>query len=338
MIMLPFSVLAQNTLGGIIIDSKTNQPLPGVNVNVQGSSNGTSTDFDGKFKLSKINNGDKIVISYIGYTNQTVTYLGKTSITINMVEEANKLQEVVVQVGYGTIKKKDATGSVSVLSAKDFNRGTNVTTENLLNGRIAGVTVNTSGAPGSGSEISIRGGSSLNASNDPLIVIDGLPIENKTNTGSTSFLASLNPATVESITVLKDASATAIYGSRASNGVILITTKKGGKRLEVDYNFQYGSGKLVKTINVFNADQFRSIIAQKNPELLPTLGKSDTNWQNEIYRRTDFVDNNISIRGNLFNFIPSRLTIGNTYQEGLRLTNNFNRSTVSIALMPSFLK
>jgi iron complex outermembrane receptor protein len=244
----------------------------------------------------------------------------------------------VVQVGYGTVKKKDATGSVSVLGAKDFNRGTNVTTENLLNGRIAGVSVNTGGAPGSGSEIRIRGGSSLNASNDPLIVIDGLPIENKTNTGSTSFLASLNPATVESITVLKDASATAIYGSRASNGVILITTKKGGKKLEVEYNFQYGSGKLVKTINVFSADQFRSIIAQKNPELLSTLGTANTNWQEEIYRRTDFVDNNVSVRGNLFGAIPSRLTIGNTYQEGLRLTNNFNRSTVSLALAPSFLK
>ena len=338
MVILPFSALAQNILSGVIVDSKTNQPLPGVNVNVQGSSNGTSTDFDGKFKLSKVNSGDKLVISYIGYTNQTITYSGQKSITVDLVEEANKLQEVLVQVGYGTVKKKDATGSVSVLGAKDFNRGTNVTTENLLNGRIAGVSVNTSGAPGSGSEIRIRGGSSLNASNDPLIVIDGLPIENKTNTGSTSFLASLNPATVESITVLKDASATAIYGSRASNGVILITTKKGGKKLEVEYNFQYGSGKLVKTINVFNADQFRSIIAQKNPELLSTLGPANTNWQEEIYRRTDFVDNNVSVRGNLFGAIPSRLTIGNTYQEGLRLTNNFNRSTVSLALAPSFLK
>ena len=338
MLMLPFSALAQSILSGAVVDSKTNQPIPGVNVNVQSTSNGTSTDFDGKFKLSKVNVGDKIVFSFIGYTSQTVTYASQKSILINLVEETNKLQEVVVQVGYGTIKKKDATGSVSVLNSKEFNRGTNVTTENLLNGRIAGVTVNTSGAPGSGSEIRIRGGSSLNASNDPLIVIDGLPIENKTNTGSTSFLASLNPATVESITVLKDASATAIYGSRASNGVILITTKKGGKKLEVEYNFQYGSGKLIKTIPVFGAGQFRNIIAQKNPELLPTLGKSDTNWQEEIYRRTDFVDNNVSVRGNLFKAIPSRLTIGNTYQEGLRLTNNFNRSTVSLALAPSFFK
>jgi len=255
-----------------------------------------------------------------------------------MTEEANVLQEVVVQVGYGTVKKKDATGSTTVIAAKDFNKGANVTTENLLNGRIAGVTVNTSGAPGSGSEIRIRGGASLNASNDPLIVIDGLPIANTTTAGSTSFLASLNPNTVESITVLKDASATAIYGSRASNGVILITTKKGGKKLSVDYNFQYGSGKLVKTVDVFGADQFREVIEDKYPSLVPTLGNANTNWQEEIYRRTDFVDNSVTIKGNLFNAIPSRLTIGNTYQEGLRLTNDFNRNTVSLALAPSMFK
>ena len=198
--------------------------------------------------------------------------------------------------------------------------------------------MNTSGAPGSGSEIRIRGGASLSAINDPLIVIDGLPIDNNTGTGSTSFLASLNPSTIESISVLKDASATAIYGSRASNGVILITTKKGGKNLSVDYNFQYGSGKLVKTVSVFGADEFRNVIATNNPSLLPKLGTSDTNWQKEIYRRTDFVDQNVSIRGNLFNTIPSRLTIGNTYQEGLRLTNSFNRTTAGVALNPTFLK
>ena len=340
MLILPLSALAQNVVSGLVLDSKTNQPLPGVNVNVQNANNGTSTDFDGKFKLTKINLGDRIVVSYIGYTDQTVIYSNQKAIVVNLVEEANKLQEVLVQVGFGSIKKRDATSSVSFLGAKEFNKGANVTTENLLNGRIAGVTVNTSGAPGSGSEIRIRGGSSLGGdrggSNDPLIVIDGLPISNATNTGSTSFLASLNPATVESITVLKDASATAIYGSRASNGVILITTKKGGKKLEVEYNFQYGSGKLVKTIPVFGADQFRNVIAQKYPDLLPTLGNASTNWQEQIYRRTDFVDNNVSLRGNVFKFMPARLTIGNTYQEGLRLTNNFNRSTVSLALSPSF--
>ncbi|MCF8342894.1 MAG: SusC/RagA family TonB-linked outer membrane protein [Chitinophagaceae bacterium] len=336
-LLLPFTLLAQS-LSGVVVDKKSNQPLPGVNLVVQGANQSTSTDFDGKFKLGKLKDGDKIVFSFIGYETQTLNYSGQKEVTISLDESANQLQEVVVQVGYGSVKKKDATGSTTVLSAKEFNKGANVTTENLLSGRIAGVSVNTSGAPGSGSEIRIRGGASLNASNDPLIVIDGLPISNTTVAGSTSFLASLNPNTVESITVLKDASATAIYGSRASNGVILITTKKGGKKLSVDYNFQYGSGRVVKTVDVFGADQFREVITDKYPALVPTLGNSNTNWQNEIYRRTDFVDNSLSIKGNLFNAIPSRLTIGNTYQEGLRLTNNFNRNTVSLALAPSMFK
>lgn len=335
-LLLPLSVLSQNTLSGVVLDKTSGQPLPGVNVLISGSSKGAATDLDGKFQLTKVVKGDKIVFSFIGFKSETIVYSNQTSISVSLQEDANLLSEVVVQVGYGTVKKKDATGSVAVLSAKDFNKGSTVTAENLLNGRIAGVTVNTSGAPGSGSEIRIRGGASLNASNDPLIVIDGLPIDNNTGTGSTSFLASLNPSTIESISVLKDASATAIYGSRASNGVILITTKKGGKNLSIDYNFQYGSGNLVKTVAVFGADEFRNVITANNPSLLPKLGTSDTNWQKEIYRRTDFVDHNITIRGNLFNAIPARLTVGKTYQEGLRLTNSFNRNTAGIALNPTF--
>lgn len=336
-LILPFSVFAQ-TLSGVVLDAASNQPLPGVNVIVKGANKSTTTDFDGKFQLGGLNNGDLVQFSFIGYTAQEVKYSGQKSVSISLVEEANQLQEVVVQVGYGSVKKKDATGSATVITTKDFNKGANVTTENLLQGRVAGVTVNTSGAPGSGSEIRIRGGSSLFASNDPLIVIDGLPIENATTTGSTSFLASLNPSTIESMTVLKDASATAIYGSRASNGVILITTKKGGKTLAVDYNFQYGSGRLVDKIDVFSANEYRDIIQQWRPGDVSRLGTANTNWQDEIYRRTDLVDQNLSVRGNLFGAIPSRLTIGNTYQEGLRLTNKFNRSTVGVALNPSFLK
>ncbi|MFV5687096.1 SusC/RagA family TonB-linked outer membrane protein [Flavobacterium sp. ZT3R25] len=338
LLLLPFSILAQNTLNGVVLDKASGQPIPGVNVNVLGAANGVSTDFDGKYQLSNVKKGDKVVFSFIGYKNTVVNFDSQKSLNISLEEDANQLKEVVVQVGYGTVKKKDATGAVTVLTTKDFNKGANVTAENLLNGRVAGVTVNTSGAPGSGSQIRIRGGSSLFASNDPLIVIDGLPIENTTGTGSTSILASLNPSTIESMTVLKDASATAIYGSRASNGVIIITTKKGGKKLSVDYNFQYGSGKIGKTVDVFDADAFRKIIAEKRPGDVSKLGTANTNWQNEIYRKTDFVDNNISIRGNLFNSIPSRLTVGNTYQEGLRLTNTFNRNTVGLALNPSYLK
>ncbi|MEO5777146.1 MAG: SusC/RagA family TonB-linked outer membrane protein [Flavobacterium sp.] len=337
-LLLPFGALAQSTLSGTVVDSKSNQSLPGVNVTVQGAQNSTSTDFDGKFQLAGLKSGDKVVFSFVGYDSQTINFSSQKSVIISLNESANQLQEVVVQVGYGSVKKKDATGSVALLSAKDFNKGANVTTENLLSGRVAGVTINTTGAPGSGSEIRIRGGSSLNASNDPLIVIDGLPLDNNTGTGSTSFLASLNPSTVESISVLKDASATAIYGSRASNGVILITTKKGSKKLAVDYNFQYGSGRVVKTVDVFGADDFRALVTDKYPGLVSRLGTANTNWQNEIYRRTDYVDNNISIRGNLFNAIPSRLTIGNTYQEGLRLTNSFNRNTAGLALNPSMFK
>lgn len=337
-LLLPLSVLAQSTLSGVVVDGQSNQPLPGVNVIVQGANNSTTTDFDGKFQLGGLKNGDKVVFSFIGYDSKTVTFSGQKTVNISLDENANQLQEVVVQVGYGTVKKKDATGSLTMVSAKDFNKGSNVTAENLLNGKVAGLTINTSGAPGSGSEIRIRGGSSLFASNDPLIVIDGLPIENNAdnNRGTTSVLAALNPNDIESFTVLKDASATAIYGSRASNGVILITTKRGGKKLSVDYNFQYGTGRLVDKISVFSADAYRELIAQERPGDVGMLGTANTDWQDKIYRRTDFVDNNISIRGNLFNRIPARLSFGNTYQEGLRLTNNFNRNTVSTALNPTF--
>lgn len=256
-LLLPFGALAQSTLSGVVLDSKTSQPLPGVNVIVQGANSSTTTDFDGKFQVGGLKSGDKVVFSFVGYNSQTITFSGQKSVNITLEESANQLQEVVVQVGYGTVKKKDATGSVSTLTTKDFNKGANVTAENLLNGRIAGVTVNAGGgAPGTGSQIRIRGGSSLSASNDPLIVIDGLPVTNTTNTGSTSILAALNPNDIESFNVLKDASATAIYGSRAANGVIIINTKRGSKKLAVEYNFQYGSGRLYNQVDVFNTRDF----------------------------------------------------------------------------------
>lgn len=340
LLMFPLGFVAQ-TLEGTVVDAKTQKSISGVNVVVQGTQMSTQTDANGNFKLTKLKAGNVLTFTYVGYKKETVEYNNQKSITISLQEEANTLQEVVVQVGYGTVKKKDATGSTTVLSSKDFNKGANVTAENLLNGRIAGVTVNSGGgAPGTGSTIRIRGGSSLFGSNDPLIVIDGLPIENNTdkNIGSTSILASINPSTIESVTVLKDASATAIYGSRAANGVIIITTKKGTKKFAVDYNFQYGTGKILKTVDVFDADSFRNIIATYRPTDISKLGNANTDWQKEIYRRTDYVDNNVSVRGSLFNMLPTRLTVGNTYQEGLRLTNKFNRSTVALALNPSFFK
>ena len=337
LLMLPISVLAQSTLTGTVRDNTTGQPVPGVSVIVQGTQNSTATDIDGNYTLGNLKNGDVLVFSFIGFAEQVIEYTGQATQNVTMQEDATQLQEVVV-IGYGTVKKKDATGSVTTVSQKDFNKGANVTAENLLNGRVAGVTINTSGAPGSGSEIRIRGGSSLFASNDPLIVIDGLPIVNEGGIGATSVLSSINPNDIESFTVLKDASATAIYGSRASNGVIIITTKKGSKDLKVSYNFKYGSGKITDKIDVFSASEFREIIAANRPASdLALLGNYDTDWQDKIYQKADYVDNNLSLNGNLFDKIPSRLSIGNTYQEGARLTNKFNRSTVSLSLNPSFL-
>lgn len=337
--MLPFGLLAQNTLKGVVLDGSSSQPLPGVNILVAGTTNGTTTDFDGNFTLTNIKKGDKIVFSYIGFKDETVTYENQTTVTITLQENQQELKDVVV-IGYGTVKKKDATGSVSTITSKDFNKGTVVTAENLLNGKVAGVSINTGGgAPGSGAEIRIRGGSSLLASNDPLIVIDGLPISNSGVSGSTSVLSSINPNDIESFTVLKDASATAIYGSRASNGVILITTKKGSKELTVDYNFQYSSGKKFNDIDIFSAQDYRNLINDiGTPQQIAMLGTANTDWQEAIYRRTDFVDNNLSIKGNLFKTIPTRLSLGNTYQEGLRLTNNFNRNSLSVSMNPSFFE
>jgi len=241
------------------------------------------------------------------------------------------------------VKKKDATGAVALVTTKDFKKGANTTVENLINGRVAGVTINAGGgAPGTGTQIRIRGGSSLFANNTPLIIVDGLPLDDRTNTGSTSYLGGINPNDIESFSILKDASATAIYGSRASNGVIIITTKKGSKSLSVDYNFQYGTGRKIRNVDVFGAGDFRSIIETYQPDFVDPdnyqLGDHNTNWQDEIYRRTDYVDQNLALRGNLFNLIPARLSLGNTYQEGLRLTNNYKRNTVSTTLTPSFLK
>lgn len=349
-LILPFSAaFSQSSLSGTVVDASVNQPLPGVNVIVKGANNSTVTDFDGKFQLNGLKNGDVIEVSYVGYLPENIKFSGQKTITVQLKEDVTKLQEVVVQIGYGAVKKKDASGSVTVLTAKEFNQGANVTVENLLNGRVAGVTVNAGGgAPGSGSQIRIRGGSSLNASNDPLIVLDGLPLDDRTNVGSTSLLAAINPNDIETFTVLKDASATAIYGARAANGVVIITTKKGGKKLTVDYNFQYGSGRNVNQIDLLNANQFRDLltfiedreIAAGNATtpgyLTDNLGTSNTNWQDAIYRRTDYVDNSLSLKGELFKTIPARLTLGNTYQQGLRLTNDFTRNSASVSLNPKF--
>ena len=227
LIMVPSIVMAQTTVTGTITDKANAMPLPGVNVLIKNTSRGTSTDFDGNFSL-EVSQGETIVISYLGYTTQEIVFNGQSTLDITLEEDAAQLDEVVL-IGYGSTTKQDATGAVEKVGDEEFNRGAIVAPQQLIAGKAAGVRVTTGGgAAGEGGEIRIRGGASLSASNSPLIVIDGLPIDQSgASQGSANALNAINPADIEDFVVLKDASATAIYGSRASNGVILITTKKG---------------------------------------------------------------------------------------------------------------
>lgn len=335
-LLLPFTVLAQSTLKGTVVDQATGQPIPGVNVNVQGAPGGTSTDFDGKFQLSNVKNGDKIVVSFIGYKTSTTTFNGQQTLSVSLEEDTNQLKEVVVQVGYGTVKKKDATGSVSQISAKEFNKGINVTPESLISGRISGVNVVGGGAPGAKADIRIRGGSSLNASNEPLIVLDGLPLSNAVPSGATSILSTIDPNDIESFTVLKDASAAAIYGSRAANGVIVITTKKGSKgAVKVNFSSQIGVNTVANTVDVMSADQYRELVKTKgSPAQQALLGNANTNWQDEIFHTALTTNNNISVSGSLFNKLPVRLSVGNVDNPGILRNTSFERTTTSLSLNP----
>lgn len=304
--------------------------MPGVNVLVKGTPKGTSTDFDGKFQLTKISKGAQIVFSLIGYKVVTIDYSNQKTIDVVLQEEANQLNEVVVQVGYGSIKKKDATGSVAVLSAKDFNKGAITNTENLINGRIAGVTVTQGGRPGDGAAIRIRGGASLNASNDPLVVIDGLPVD--------KGLSSINPNDIESFSILKDASAAAIYGSRGSNGVVIIKTKKGSKQGGPSFTFNTMTtvNSFVSKVSVYNANEFRNLITTYIPNRVPLLGTSNTDWQNVIFKDGITSDNFFSYRDNLFKVLPTRLSFGYTKINGVLQTSMFDRKTVGLSMNPSF--
>jgi TonB-linked SusC/RagA family outer membrane protein len=335
-LLLPFTVLAQNTLNGTVVDKATGQPIPGVNVNVQGAPSGASTGFDGNYQLSNVKSGNKIVVSFIGYKTQTIDYNGQKTLNVSLEEDTNQLKEVVVQVGYGTVKKKDATGSVSQISAKEFNKGINVTPESLISGRIAGVNVTGGGAPGAKADIRIRGGSSLTASNEPLIVLDGLPLSNAVPSGATSILSTIDPNDIESFTVLKDASAAAIYGSRAANGVIVITTKKGVKGgVKVNFSSQVGINTVANQVDVLSADQFRELVNTKGSAAQQALmGTANTNWQDEIFHTALTTNNNISVSGSLFNKLPVRLSVGNVDNPGILRNTSFERTTTSLSLNP----
>jgi iron complex outermembrane receptor protein len=323
-----FTMFAQQTVKGIVKEKATGITLPGVSVIVKGTTKGSQTDFDGNFTVEKVKTGDTLVFRYLGYADKEIVLGSNFNLNVELQESAEQLNEIVV-VGYGTTTVRDATGSVEAISEKEFTKGNIVTPENLLSGRVAGVNITTSGAPGSGSQIRIRGGSSLNASNDPLIVIDGLPL-------SGVNLSSINPNDIESFSVLKDASATAIYGSRGANGVIIITTKKGRTEYSLDYDYQMGFGEINNRVNVFDGDAFRTLIAQQQPGKTGLLGNANTNWQDEIYQKSVSTQHNVTARGQIFGAIPTRLSIGFAGIEGNLLTSQFDRATVSLSMNPSF--
>lgn len=332
LMLLPISIFAQSTVSGTVVDNN-GMPIPGVNISVKNTTKGTTTDFDGNYSIV-LDNGETLSFSYIGYRTQEIVFNGNnTTINVDMVEDAKTLSEVVV-VGYGDQTVKSISGSVASVTEEDFNKGNIVTSESLIQGRIPGLSVTKGGGPGSGSEIRIRGGSSFNASNAPLIVLDGLPLDNDTAAGTRSILSTINPNDIESFSVLKDASAAAIYGIRASNGVIIINTKKGRGKLSINLDVQQNLTTIDNTIDVLSASQFRDLVSENFPDRLDELGDANTNWQDAIYRQAKSSDINFSARGALFGVIPSRLSLNRSDQQGLRRTSKFDRTTASISLNP----
>ena len=343
------SVFAQGgyVVKGVVSDQAG--PIIGATVLEQGTTNGVSTGLDGDYVLTVSNANAVIEISCIGYATQTFT-ASQVPAKVLLAEDTMFLDDVVV-IGYGTVKKDDMTGSVSAVKADQLNKGVVTSPSSLLQGKSAGVVITPgSGAPGSGSTIRIRGGSSLKASNDPLIVIDGLPVSNDGISGTADALSSINPNDIESFTVLKDASATAIYGSRASNGVILITTKKGngtGKGVHLDVDFTASLSQPARYVDVMNAAELREAVlaytGSKESDAYKALGSDetiDTNWQKEIYQLAQTYELNASLSGKLDNKVvtmPYRISVGGLYQQGTLKTGYMGRETVSLNLAPSFL-
>ncbi len=340
-IMMSLVVFGQQVrVSGTVTDAADRQTLPGVNVLVKGSLTGTITGIDGEYSLMA-KPGDVLVFTFIGYLPQEVTIGESTVINVVMRTDVQALDEVVV-IGYGTVKKSDATGSVAAVSSKDFNKGAITSPQDLLVGKSAGVVITTAGgAPGSGATIRVRGGSSLNASNDPLIIIDGVPIDNNNVAGSSNILSFVNPNDIETFTVLKDASATAIYGSRASNGVILITTKKGtaGSPLKVSYDGNVSVANAIAFVDVFSGDEIRQLALEKKElfgiDNLDLLGVENTNWQKEIFRTAVSHDHNLSLSGAV-KTLPYRFSVGYTDQNGILKNTDMQRITGSLSLNPTF--
>lgn len=327
------------TVTGTITD-ETGEPMVGVSILVVETTTAAITDINGSFSVRVPEEKDQLRFSFIGYETVTVPIPAENVVNYQMKPQARELDEIVV-IGYGTTRKGDLTGSVSNVSTKDFNKGIINSPEQLINGKISGVQImSNSGSPTSGSTIRIRGGASLNASNDPLIVLDGVPLESGGISGnSNNFLSLINPNDIESITVLKDASSTAIYGSRASNGVIIITTKKAsGGKFSVDFSTTNSVQMKTKLADMLSIEEFRNVVEQEGSAgQIALLGSNNTDWNNEVYTTAFGTDNNLSVAGSLKKVLPFRLSLGYYNQDGIVRTDNVERFTGNLALSPSFL-
>lgn len=340
--LLTSGVMAMaQTASGVVLDASNGEPIIGANVIEKGTTNGTITDFDGNFVLI-VQPGAVIQVSYMGYKTQELP--AAENMRVQLGEDSELLDEVVV-VGYGTVRKNDATGSVTAIKPDEMNKGLTTNAQEMLQGKVAGVLVTSdSGTPGGGSTIRIRGGSSLSASNDPLIVIDGLAMDNNGIQGVANPLSMINPNDIESFTVLKDASATAIYGSRASNGVIIITTKKGsqGQKMKVNYAGNVSVSTLNNTLKVMTADELMNYAVEQSAaqgitaKKFKYFGEANTDWQREIYRPAISTDHSISITGGT-KHLPYRASIGYTLQNGIIKTSQMQRVTADLSLNPTFL-
>lgn len=338
LMMLPASAFAQlRTVTGTVTD-ETGEPLIGATVKVAGTSIGAVTNIDGQYAVRIPADARELTFSYVGYS--TVTRPADADvIDVQLLPNSEVLDEVVV-IGYGVRKKDDLTGAVSSVNEKDFNKGMVSSPQELVNGKIAGVQiVNGGGSPNAGSTIRVRGGASLNASNDPLIVLDGVPMEvGGSVSGSGNFLSLINPNDIESMTVLKDASSTAIYGSRASNGVIIITTKKGsGDGIKVSFQTTNSLSTKTKTSDMLDTDEFISIVNELGTDRQKSLiGNTRTNWNDEIYRTAFGTDNNLSVSGRATRWLPFRISAGAYCQDGILRTDNAKRFTGNLNLTPKF--
>jgi iron complex outermembrane receptor protein len=331
-------------ISGKITGDDAPDGMPGVNVVLQGTLTGTITDMDGNYAIEVPNENAVLVFSSVGYVSEEVIVGNNSVINLELVSDITALQEIVV-IGYGSVEKKDVTGAVADISSENFNRGVLTSPQDLIVGKLAGVNVTTnSGAPGAGATIRIRGGSSLNANNDPLIIIDGFPVDNGGISGVDNVLATINPNDIETFTVLKDASATAIYGSRASNGVIIIATKKGGAgKPKFSFNSTFSVSQPIEYFDVLGANEYRALVDDlvmmgeiNQSDVDSKLGGENTNWQDEVFRQALSTDNNLSLSGSVKS-IPYRVSYGFTDQQGTLINTDISRHTLNLSVSPSFL-